>query len=88
MLEDINYTFDSFNMNFSQLTYKLIVDFCQGSVDKFSSKFQNLKNFNWDQMCATLIVWQQKNIIQNPLCNFGVTYNYKEPLINPSTGAI
>ena len=81
--EEINFTFDNFNMQFSQLTYKLIVDFSQGSVEKFSSEFQNLKNFNWDQMGVALIVWQQKNIIQNPLCSFGVNYDYKKPIINP-----
>jgi hypothetical protein len=52
MLEDINHTFDNFNMQFPQQTFKLIVDFSQGSVEKFSSEFQNLKIFNWDQMDA------------------------------------
>ena len=87
-LEDINFTFDNFNMQFPQLTYKLIIDFCKGSVEKFSAEYQNLKNFNWDQMGATLIVWQQKNILQNPLCNFGVHYNYKPDCDNPPTGPI
>ena len=87
-LEIINFIFDNFNMHFPKLTYKLIIDFCQGSVEKFSSEFYNLKNFDWDQMGATLIVWQQKNIIQNPLCNFDVQYDYKTPIINLPAGPV
>ena len=87
-MEDINYAFDNFNMHFPQLVYKLIIDFIQGSVEKFSAEFQNLKNFNWEQTSAALIVWQQRNILQNPLCNFGIQYNYKNDFINHSAGPI
>jgi hypothetical protein len=76
-IKKINHKFDKFNSQFGQLVYKLIVSFCQGTSEKFSSEIQNLRNFNWDQMGAALITWQQFNILQNPLVNHGVKYNYE-----------
>jgi hypothetical protein len=77
LLQNSGHRFDNFKSQFGQLVYKLIVTFMEGSVEKFSAEFQNLKLFNWDQMGASLIVWQQLNILQNPLANFNIDYQYE-----------
>ena len=73
-----NQNCDNFNSYFKQLTFKLLVTFSQGTSTKFSLELQNLKNFNWEQMGAALIVWQQLNILLNPLCHFDTKYNYNQ----------
>ena len=48
----------------------------EGSQQKHSFEYQNLRNFDLKEMGATISSWQQENILLNPLVNCIPKYDY------------
>ena len=80
ILDIINHKLDSFESQFKQSCYRLIVIFIEGSQQKHSFELQNLRNCNLGEMGAIISSWQQENIYLNPLVNFNPKYDYDKPL--------